>query len=279
MKSVILIISLSKFFITTEIYAFSVDSLSIKYYQNGITALNKGDSTAAENLFEKSIKEADNTQAQFELAKLLVSKKTIYGRNRARLLLRSAIFKEPKNIEFRLLYAALMEYFSSSLAFDEYEKIIDDVDSTNITALFQLGRIKEDDFNEFNNSATQESPNEPILHLDDYALKQFEVAERYFKKVLSIDSANSQAILHISFLYEDIGKPINAVPLLERLERLNPGSKSAHLYLGLIYYKTSNLPGAYEQYKEALKLMNENEREDFTFNSVKELLEPLFGEE
>lgn len=278
MKSIVPVILFFTLFYASDSYAFKTDSLAIQFYQKGLEALNKSDSTIAEKLFEQSIKEDDNAPAQFELAKLLVSKKTIHGRDRARELLRDAIFKDPNNIEYRLLFAALMEYFSSGLAFKEYEEIIEEVDSTNVTALFQLGRIKEDDFNEYNHSVTQDNPDDPMLSLDDYAMKQFDEAEKYLKKVLVLDSTNSQAILHLSFLYEDVGKPEIAVPLLERLVSINPDNKSAHLYLGLIYYKTSNLFGAYNQYKDALKLMDDKDREDFTFNSVKELIEPLFGE-
>ena len=93
MKSVVPAILLFILFYASDSYAFKTDSLAIRFYQKGLEALNKNDSTIAEELFEQSIKEDDNAPAQFELAKLLVSKKTIHGRDRARELLRSAIFQ------------------------------------------------------------------------------------------------------------------------------------------------------------------------------------------
>lgn len=269
---IILFISVGK------IYPAEPDSLALSFYNNGVEALIKNDTARAEISFKNSIREQETAQSQFELAKILINKKTISGRAQARDLLTSAIFKEPANIEFRLLKAALMEYFGTGLAFKEYQKITE-IDSTNDVALFQLGRIKEDEFNEFHNSVFRDDPFSPMLSLDKFAMEDFAEAENYFQKVLYHDSTNSQAILHICTLYEDAGKPEDAVPLLESLVRLNTDDEKAHLFLGLMYYKTSNLKGSYNEYKDALILMKPAERRDFTYYSVKELIRPLFGEQ
>ena len=65
-----------------------------------------------------------------------------------------------------------MEYFSPGLAYKEYQDILE-IDSTNDIALFQLGRIKEDDFNEFHHSVFQEDPFSPMLSLDKFAIGRF----------------------------------------------------------------------------------------------------------
>ncbi len=261
-----------------NIFPQEPDSIASTYYRQGLEALAKNDTAKAEISFENSIRIEETAQTQFELAKILINKKSIRGRAEARKLLTSAIYKDPENIEFRLLKAALMEYFSPGLAFKEYQDILE-IDSTNDIALFQLGRIKEDDFNEFHHSVFQEDPFSPMLSLDKFALEDFEEAEQYFLKVLYHDSTNSQAILHLSTLYEDVGKPGKAIPYLQRLVELNPDDQQAHLYLGLMYYRTSNLKGAYGQYKEALILMKPAEQRDFTYYSVKELIKPLLGDE
>jgi len=264
----------------SSIYVFpqEPDSVSYTYYQKGLEALAKSDTAKAELSFKNSIRFEETAQTQFELAKILINKRTIRGRAEARKLLTSAIYKDPENIEYRLLKAALMEYFSPGMAFKEYQDILE-IDSTNDIALFQLGRIKEDDFNEFHHSVFQEDPFSPMLSLDKFALEDFEEAEQFFLKVLYHDSTNSQAILHLSTLYEDVGKPDKAIPHLQRLVELNPHDQQAHLYLGLMYYRTSNLKGAYEQYKNALILMKPAEQRDFTYYSVKELIKPLLGDE
>ncbi len=69
--------------------------------------------------------------------------------------------------------------------------------------------------------------------------------------------------------------PGKGIPYLKKLIRLYPENKDAHLYLGLLYYRTLQLDSAYYEYKKAIGLMDTQEKEDFTFNSVKVLLEPL----
>ena len=256
--------------------AQSADTLTAFYYKEGLTALNKKDYEAAKNLFKKSISEKENAPAEYELAKILVSKNSIEARNEARDLMTRAIFADPNNIKYHLLMADLWEYISDELASIEYENILK-IDSTNIIALLQLGKMKEKHFEEYNNSFLLDDPSNPMLNFYKLSEKYFGEAKSYFEKVLSVDSLNSQAILHLSFLNDDIKKPEKALPLLEKLVKYCPEDKGARLCLGVMYYKTSNLQGSYIEYQEALKLMDVNERMDFTFNSVKELIEPLFG--
>lgn len=278
MKTILLIFYLSPLVFCGNVSPIAVDTSSNDFYNLGTYALNQKDTAHAEYYFERSIDEDKTAPALFELSKILISKKTIRGRAKAREILQTAIFKDPKNIEYRLLMAALMEYFSSGLAFKQYEDILD-IDSTNITALFQMGRIKDEVFDDYNKSVTRDDDSSPILSLDGYAMGYFKESEYYFKKLLAIDSTNSQAILHLSELYESADEPDKAIPYLVRLTRINPNSKNAYLYLGLMYYETSKMDSAYFAYKNALILMNEAERRDFTFYSVKELIKPLFGDD
>jgi GWxTD domain-containing protein len=278
MKIFLLILYLSPLVYCSNVNPAGADTAASDYYNLGKYSLGKNDIAKAEYFFERSIDEDKTAPALFELSKLLINKKTIRDRARARELLQTAIYKDPKNIEYRLLMAALMEYFSSGLAFKQYEDILD-IDSTNATALFQMGRIKEEIFDDYNKSVTRDNDDSPILSLDDYAMGYFKDSEHYFKKLLSIDSTNSQAILHLSALYESADEPGKAIPYLVRLTKINPNSKNAYLYLGLMYYETSNMDSAYYAYKNALILMNEMERRDFTFYSVKELIKPLFGDD
>ena len=277
MKTIFPIIYFALLLLIGKTYPAIQDTSATEYYNIGLTLLTQKDTTKAEYYFKKSLDRDKTAPALFELAKILISKKTIRDRARARELLESAIFMDPSNINYHLLMAALMEYFGSGLAFKEYEKILE-IDSTNVTALFQLGRMKSDDFNEYYHSVFQDDPSSPMLSLDKFAMEDFEEAKHFFLKILNYDSTNSQALLHISILYENAGKAEKAVPLLERLVRLNPANEKAHLYLGLMYYKTSNLQGAYNEYKKALTLMKPEERRDFTYNSVKELIKPLLGD-
>ena len=278
MKTIFLIIYFTLLFLSVNIFPAGQDTSAVEYYNIGKSLLAENDTIKAEYYFQKSVDNGKTAPALFELSKILISKRTIRDRAKARELLQTAIFKNPKNIEYRLLMAALMEYTSSGLAFKQYEDIVD-IDSTNTTALFQMGRIKEEVFDDYNKSVTRDDEDSPMLSLGDYAAGFFRESENYFKKVLLIDSTNSQAILHLSALYESADEPEKAIPYLLKLTKINPNNKNAYLYLGLMYYKTLNLDSAYDAYKNALVLMNEIERRDFTYYSVKELIKPLFGDD
>ncbi|MGE5432043.1 MAG: GWxTD domain-containing protein [Syntrophomonadaceae bacterium] len=248
------------------------------YYLNGLEYLKKHDTELAEEMFKKSVRKFSDAPSMYELAKLYRDKNTISGRDRARELVQKAIWKDPNNIEYRMLQASLLEKFGLSMSFDKYEEITE-IDSTYASAWFNMGRIKEADFNEYHNSVFMEDYSSPLLSYEKFAMEDMQEAEAYFKKALSFDPKNQEARLHMAFLYEDANLPDKAIPLLQEMSRIDSMNKDAHLYLGLIYYKTSNIKKSYEEYKKALRLMSYDEEIDFTFNSVKELLEPLLGDE
>jgi len=253
------------------------DSTAEDYYLTGLNFVNSGDIINAEHFLKKSLDKDKTAKAEFELAKIYISEKTISGRAKARDLLTNALYREPKNIEIRLLKAALMESFSPGMAFNEYEKVLE-IDSSNVIALFQLGRFKENDFNDYHKSVFKDDPFSPELSYEEFALEDFKESEKYFLKLLKFYPDNSQALLHLSTLYEDLGKPEKGIPLLEKLTKFEPRKYLAHLYLGLLCYKNSQNGQAYYEYKKALEYMNTVEREDFTFNSVKELIKPIFND-
>lgn len=261
---------------TNFLFCYSdTDTTAQGYYLAGLKFVKLGDLNKAEYFLKKSIREEKTALTEFELAKIYISEKTINGRAKARKLLTNALFRDPNNIQIRLLKAALMESFSDGMAFKEYEKIIE-IDSTNITALFQMGRFKEKDFNDYHKSVFQDDPFSPMLSLEEFAMDDFYESENYFLKILRLESDNPQALLHLSTLYEDLGKPEKGIPFLERLVKIEPNEYSAHLFLGLLCYENSQNKKAHEEYKKALYLMSSAEEEDFTFNSVKELIKPIF---
>lgn len=247
------------------------------FYLKGLECLKHHDSEGAEHMFKESVKEFSDAPSMFELAKLYRDKNTISGRDRARSLIQKAIWKEPKNIEYRMLQASLMEKFGLKMAFDIYEEITE-VDSTCARAWFNMGKIKEADFNEYHNSVFMDNYSDPLLSYEKFAMEDMQEAEGCFRKALRFDPRNQEARLHMAFLYEDAGLPDKAIPLLEEMIKIDSSNKDAHLYLGLVYYKTSKIKKSYAEYKKALRFMSYKEEVDFTFNSVKALLEPLLGD-
>jgi GWxTD domain-containing protein len=262
----------------TRVFSQSPPFPENQLYRGGLEYLKRHDLQMAERSFKESVRKYSDAASMFELAKLYSNENTISGRDRARDLVQRAIWKEPKNIEYRMLQASLAEKFGPSMAFDRYEKITE-IDSTCARAWFNMGRIKEADFNEYHNSVFMEDAESPQLSYEKFAKEDMQEAEGYFRKALLYDPKNLDARLHLAFLFEDADLPEKAIPLLWEMCRIDSLNKDAHLYLGLIYYKTSKIKQSYEEYKKALRLMSYDEETDFTFNSVKKLLEPLLGEE
>ncbi len=244
--------------------------------QNRLDEITKEIFTSKEALLKESIKNNPDSKSFFELAKLCAAKNTISGRAEAREYLRSAIFKDPKNLDYRFLLAEVMDKISSGMAYNIYKEIID-IDSTSSKALYKLGRIKEEDFDDFHNSVFKDG-DDPSLSYEKFAEKDFFSAENFFIKAIKYDSLNREAYLHLSFLYEDDGKPEKGISLLTKLLEFFPNDEDTHLYLGLLYYETSKIDNSFKEYQKALTLMPDSEKEDFTYNSVKELLKPIFGD-
>jgi GWxTD domain-containing protein len=241
------------------------------FHQQGLEAIENGETKEAKKLFKLSVEEYAYAPSYFELSKIYKNMNTIRSRTKARKFIRKAIWKDPDKIEYRLLLAELMDYFSSKMAYDVYEDILQ-IDSKCITALYNLARIKELDFYEYNKSV-RKIGFDPSLSLEAYALEDFILAEGFFNRIIKYDSSHIESYLHLSCLYEDIGEPEKGIPLLQKIILLDPANKQAHLYLALLYYKTSEIESCYLAYQKAMDLMSAEEQRDFKFNSA----ELLFG--
>ncbi len=246
-------------------------------YLGGMNALSKNDFKTAENLFQKSVRENNDASSLFQLAKIYAAKNTPEGRRFARELLEHAVLKDPQNIQYKFFMADILSKISGGLAYGVYLDILK-LDENNALALYKLGLIEEKEFDEFRDSFFK-TEDDLYLSYEKFAVKDFVKAENFFKRAISNDSLMKDAYLHLSFLYEDAGKPDSALKFLQKAEMLFPNRKDIHLYLGLLYYENSELGKSFNEYKNALPLMSEAERKDFTFNSVKELLDPVLGKE
>ncbi len=243
-------------------------------YKKAIEALNKKDTLKAEKYFIESIQEYNDAASNYSLAKIYLSRNTFDSRNKAYDHFKKAVLIEPSNIEYGIAFASLMKDFARRSSENEFKRILT-LDSLYVDAWLNLGRLKDEDFTEYNNSVRKMS-DEFYGSLHEYALEDFNEAEKYYLTALKIDSVNYDANLKLALLYEKIGKPEKGIPLLEKLIRVKNNDKDIHLCLGLLKYKTQKIKESYDEYKTAIALMNEEERLDFTFNSVKFLIEPAF---
>ncbi len=276
MKQLLYYISILIITAAININAQSNDSVFGAWYVKGIQALAGKDTAAAEEFFKKSILKFDNPESLYQLAKLYFKENTVYKRVRARELVEEAVLKVPRNIKYKFLLALILERISSGLSYKVYKQILE-IDSTSAEALYNLGRIKAEDFGKLHNSVIQTGETAD-LSFESFAKEEFNKALFYLKKSLEYDSLNKQAYLHLGFLFEDDGKPAKGIPYLLKLQKLFPDYMEAYLYLGLLFYESGKIAESYKEYKTALDLMSKKEREDFTFNSVRELIKPVFGD-
>ncbi len=230
------------------------------YYNQGMIDLKDGKTAEAEKSFSYSAKEYSYAPSYFELAKIEFDKNTVYSRKKARDYIQKAIWKEPRNIEFRMLKARLMEFFSSSMAYDVYKGILD-IDSNNTEALYNMGQISEEQFYEYHNSFMKYE--DGSLSYNDYAYNFFSKAEKFFKKVIRYDPRRTDSDLHLSHLYSEAGEFENGIPLIKKIIQIDSLNKNAWLFLGYLYYKTLNFEPSQNAYQKALALMTEKERKDF----------------
>ncbi len=257
-------------FCTSAALAQSSHQSVNEYHTRGLIDLNKGKTAEAESLFYYSAKEYSWAPSYFELAKIEFDKNTVYSRKKARDYIQKAIWKDPENIEFRMLQAKLMEVFSSSMAFDVYKEILD-IEPDNAEALYNLGRISEMRFYEYHNSFMNYESGQ-ALSFNDYAYKDFYKAERFFKKAIKSDPERTEVYLHLSCLYSETGKYENGIPLLNKVIKTDSLDKNAWLFLGYLYYKTLMYDSCQSAYKKALGLMTEDEKKEFRLNTTMMLL-------
>ncbi len=236
----------------------------------GLQSIESGNYNEAIKFFKFSVDSFANSESYFQLAKLYFEKNSVESRALARDYIQKAIWNNPQNISYRLLQAQLMEKFGRKMAYDVYKEILD-IDKNNTEALWNLGRIKEMDFYEYNNSVLKVG-SDPSLSFDEFAAEDFVQAEEFFKKAIKSDSSKTEAYFHLSYLYEEIEEPQKGIPLLKKVIELEPENKEAHTYLGLLFYKCSELDSAYSSYKKALELMDDKERREFKFHSASLLL-------
>lgn len=233
---------------------------SNEYHKRAMINLNEGKTAEAETLFYNSAREFSFAPSWYELAKIEYDRNTVYSRGKARDYIEKAIWADPKNIDYRMLKAKLMEFFGSSMAYDVYEDILE-IDPDNTEALFNMGKIKEEDFYEYHNSYMKYE--DASLSYNDYAYKDFMKAEGFFKKAIRSDPTRTDSYLHLSHLYSEAGKYEPGIPLLKEVVQIDPQNKNAFLFMGYLYYKTLSFDSSQAAYKKAFGLMTEDERKAF----------------
>jgi GWxTD domain-containing protein len=113
-----------------------------------------------------------------------------------------------------------------------------------------------------------------IVAFGKFAGDAFKLAESCYRIEIKNNPNNPQPYLNLASIFEYNNEPERGIGYLIKLTQLIPVNKNGHLMLGLLYYRSSKPDSAYTEYQRAISLMSPKERVDFTYNSVKVLLEP-----
>lgn len=302
------------FFFSTVYIFSSPDSLSTEKYKLGIESLTKKDTAAAIHYFNQSIILYNDAPSHFELGKLKYSYKPAADIGTSFDHVYEAVDLDPANIEYRLYLAFLREerYYESRLNFlqrgyaiSDYRDILN-IDSTCAEAWANLGRLKAEDFWEFQKSETKldtnkaVDPSERYAHGADVETEQFRIEYEYKKQdygklsysgfvledfrqaedallnAVKFNPKLAEANLELAKLYYSVENYNSAINVLENAVKYDSTNKDYHLYLGLLYYSANQILKADREFSKAFSLMNKNEREDYIYNSVLMLIEQRF---
>lgn len=258
--------------ISLTILAFSSTPLypqETEKYLLALKALEKNDTTRAEKLLTESIYDFNDIASCRLLVKLCLDQESVSARNRTLKILDYEIARDLKNLHFRVLHAKVLEKAFPYNAIGEYEDIISK-DSTCYEALLNLGLLAEESVNMYLNAGVN-SDRGTRIRTEVHAQGDYRLAETCFKKCMEINPDDEQPALHLSYLYETARQTAKASEVLAGFVSLNP-FKDAYVYLGHLYCKSGNNKLAYEAFRKSLELMSPEEKEDFTFNSVKMIL-------
>ena len=109
---------------------------------------------------------------------------------------------------------------------------------------------------------------------DNSIREYFNESKKLLLASIKHDPKYKQAYFDLALIYEENQMADEGIFYLKKLLALIPDDKEAHLFLGLLLYKTGRMDSSYSEYERAIKLMSEKEKRDFLYNTSKEFLEP-----
>ena len=317
-KHFILLIILSSGLLTAQ-----NDTLKTKEYLQGIEALSQKDTSKALDFFKESAKYNKDAASNFKIAQIRSADKSQTWLTVALQYLEKAIKLEPGNIQYMLLDAKIREelfYISGinleerSAAMNEYRAILK-LDSTNYEANSNLGRMRQEDFLQYNRSKLkneqvkklsslekedlermmvhsnnapalmQNSQNEFLEKNNEYATFSYDKitaemlneSEHCFEMAIKSNPAAEKNYLLLTQMYIDNYEYSKAVDVLTSLIKQKPSFTLGLTYLGLAYHLMREDEKASQEFNRAMTFMDKHDLEDYKFNTVKLLLEPKFG--
>lgn len=252
-------------------------------YLKGMEELKAKNFTAAEKSFYQSIMQNKDKDSYYQLAKLYFPKREPVIRNQGYEYSAQALRLDPDNLEYNYLYLDYLLWFGKQgKREEEYWKIFNN-DPKQVLALFKIAEIRFLNFEKYRAEKVDterwfRDEDLQSFNLAGFVKADLDTAEILYLKGLEIDPANRYGLFGIIKMYQSTLKPEKAIYYLQQLIRYHPNDKEGHLQLGVYYYKKKMLDASFKEMEIAIKLMDGEEKEDYVYNSVIQMLEPKYQE-
>ena len=90
--------------------------------------------------------------------------------------------------------------------------------------------------------------------INNHKNRKFEVAEKLYKEILSLDQSNSEAIFHLGTLYSQLKKFSQAKHLLLKADELNPNNLNINLNIGSLFFSAGETDLALKYFDKVIKI-------------------------
>jgi len=239
-------------------------------YQKGIESLGDKDTSTALKYFKESIKLHSDAASYFQAGRLELK---INAKNNS-IYLKTAAELEPGNISYRLAYAKLLEKTDRELAFAEYTRLTSDFPGF-VEPLVNIANHFLSKYYSERNALLYKGSNY-FVYPEDEVKEYYNSAESGYLRVLEVIPNNVEALAGLASLYFYSDNPGRAIPYLKQITNSGNGFKGAHLMLACIYNMTGHKTESRNELSTAIKLMDSDEREIYTYSSVVELIKPVY---
>ncbi len=252
-------------------------------YLKGKEELKAKKYAAAEKSFYQSILQNKDADSYYQLGKLYLEKREPTLRNQGYEYSTQALRLDPGNLEYNYLYLEYLSSFGSTAKREkEYWKIFNK-DPKQALALFKIAEIKFENYEKYRANKVDTElwfTDEDVIPFDltKFVKADLDTSEILYLKGLKIDSTNLYGLFGIVKMYQSTPTPGKAIEYLQRITRHYPDNKDGHLLLGIFNYKKKQLDASFKELQIAIGLMDEEEKEDFTYNSVLKMLESKYVE-
>ncbi len=243
-------------------------------YNEGMDALAKGDSSAAEILFLQSADIYKDAASFYRLGQLYSVKNTLSSSKKAERYFGEAAKRERGNVDYRRAYAKHLAANKDSDALDEFEEIIKDFPKLIEPKLWLADYYSAQSGNV--SPIIQRNAGSNLSRPESKRIEDFKKAEELFAGVLSAEPDNREALWGMAELYLKAKNYDKSSLLLRKYCAVTDTSKKAFLLLGIIDNTKREWKTAKESFEKAFSLMTQEERSDYLYNSVVDLLKPKF---